>query len=262
MNRVVLGLRYSGHSFEGWQTQTHGNTVQDTLLNALEAICGERPVIHCAGRTDAGVHARQQVVHFDTSVHRPLSAWVKGVNNHLPGTVVVAGAKYLGEPFHARYAAISRMYRYYFYASPVRDPFKTHMTWMHYPLDLLRMQSAAAMLVGTHDFSSFRAAQCQAKSPVKTLHRVSLVECSDHCYVEIHGNAFLHHMVRNIMGALFEIGMHRQPLAWMQTVLSARDRSQGAKTASAAGLTLWEVEYPPEFGIADLFNPAQLDFNP
>lgn len=253
MNRVALGLSYDGHDFEGWQTQPHGRTVQDFLGKAIEAIAQVPVALTCAGRTDTGVHARQQVVHFDTAVERPLSAWVKGVNNSLPATVSVQGVKLVDDSFHARFAAISRTYRYYFYTSPVRDPFKRFMTWVHYPLDLAAMHTASQCLLGTHDFSAFRASQCQAASPVRTLYAMNLVEQGDHSYFEIHGNAFLHHMVRNLMGSLMEVGLHRQPASWLQEVLESRNRSLAAKTYPAQGLSLWNIEYPEQYGIQDLF---------
>ncbi len=254
MARFVLALRYDGHDFEGWQTQPHGRTVQDCLTHAIEQIAKERVSLTCAGRTDTGVHARQQVVHFDTDVRRPLAAWVKGVNNGLPNTVSVVGAKAVDDSFHARFSAISRTYRYYFYCAPCVDPFKRFMTWVHYPLNLAAMRSASACLVGTHDFSAFRASQCQASSPVRTLHSIDLVEEVDCCYFEIHGNAFLHHMVRNLMGSLMEVGLGRQPVSWLAEVLASRDRSKAAKTYPANGLALWHIEYPLEFGIEELFS--------
>lgn len=253
MNRVALGLCYDGHDFEGWQTQPHGRTVQDRLVRAIEAISKEPVSLTCAGRTDTGVHARQQVVHFDTQAHRPLSAWVRGVNNSLPASISVLGAKQVDDSFNARYSALSRTYRYYFYSSAVRDPFKRFMTWVHYPLDLSAMRRASQCLLGTHDFSAFRASQCQAASPVRTLHSIELIELADHCYFEIRGNAFLHHMVRNLMGSLMEVGLKREPEAWLGQVLASRDRSLAAKTYPAQGLSLWQIEYPAEYGIQELF---------
>ncbi|MBU1529318.1 MAG: tRNA pseudouridine(38-40) synthase TruA [Gammaproteobacteria bacterium] len=253
MNRVALGLCYDGHDFEGWQTQPHGRTVQDHLTKSIEAIAHEPLVLVCAGRTDTGVHARQQVVHFDTSANRPVSAWVKGVNNTLPASVSVLGAKVLDDEFHARFSAISRTYRYYFYSASVRDPFKRFMTWVHYPLDLDAMRRASACLIGTHDFSAFRASQCQAASPVRTLHAMNLLEQDDHAFFEIHGNAFLHHMVRNLMGSLMEVGLHRQPEDWLREVLESKNRSLAAKTYPAQGLSLWNIEYPPQYRIQELF---------
>lgn len=254
MNRVVLGLSYDGHDFEGWQTQPHGRTVQDRLSKAIETIAHDTVSIVCAGRTDTGVHARQQVVHFDPAVERPLTAWVKGVNHSLPPTVSVKGAKLLDSGFHARFSAVSRTYRYYFYSSPVRDPFKRFMTWVHHPLDLQAMRSASACLLGTHDFSAFRASQCQAASPVRTLQAINLFEEADHCYFEIQGNAFLHHMVRNLMGSLMEVGLGRQQPNWLKQVLESRNRSLAAKTYPAQGLSLWKIEYPEQYGIQDLFS--------
>lgn len=248
-----MGLCYDGHDFEGWQTQPHGRTVQDHLSNAIRAIAHTPVTLTCAGRTDTGVHARQQVVHFDTQAARPLSAWVKGVNNQLPASISVRGAKLVDDSFHARFGAISRTYRYYFYSSSVRDPFKRFMTWLHHPLDLQAMRHASACLLGTHDFSAFRASQCQAISPVRTLQVFNLIEMGDHCYFEIQGNAFLHHMVRNLIGSLMEVGLHRQPVCWLKQVLEARKRSLAAKTYPAQGLTLWAIEYPSHFGIQELF---------
>jgi tRNA pseudouridine38-40 synthase len=253
MNRVALGLSYDGHDFEGWQTQPHGRTVQDHLTKAIEAISKEPVALTCAGRTDTGVNARQQVVHFDTTAERPLAAWIKGVNNSLPPTIAVQGAKYIDPGFHARFSAVSRTYRYYFYSAPVRDPFKRFMTWVHYPLDLAAMQRAALCLLGTHDFSAFRASQCQAASPVRTLYALNLIQAADHCYFEIHGNAFLHHMVRNLMGSLMEVGLHRQGEGWLKDVLEFKNRSLAAKTYPAQGLSLWSIEYPEQYGIQELF---------
>lgn len=253
MRRVVLGLSYDGHDFEGWQTQPHGRTVQDYLLKAVEQISHEPVLLYCAGRTDTGVHARQQVVHFDTRAERPISAWVKGVNNSLPATISVTGARLVDDSFHARFSATSRTYRYYFYSSPVRDPFKRFMTWVHYPLDLSAMEKAAQCLLGTHDFSAFRASQCQANSPVRTLYSMNLVTSADYCYFEIRGNAFLHHMVRNLMGSLMEVGLNRQPVEWLADVLQSKDRSRAAKTYPAQGLTLWSIEYPEQYRVQELF---------
>lgn len=248
-----MGLCYDGHDFEGWQTQPHGRTVQDHLSKSIEAIAKEPVVLVCAGRTDTGVHARQQVVHFDTHAERPLSAWVKGVNKTLPASVSVLGAKIVDNAFHARFSAISRTYRYYFYSAPVRNPFKPFMTWVHHPLDLDAMRLASQCLVGTHDFSAFRASQCQANSPVRTLHAIDLIEQADHCYFEIHGNAFLHHMVRNLMGSLMEVGLQRQSAFWLKSVLESKNRSIAAKTYPAQGLSLWHIEYPEQYAIQEFF---------
>ncbi|HEX5486685.1 tRNA pseudouridine(38-40) synthase TruA [Limnobacter sp.] len=254
MPRFAMGLRYDGSAFEGWQTQPHRNTVQDTVQAAIAKIAGHDVTVYCAGRTDTGVHARQQLVHFDTEAVRPVSAWVRGVNNFLPSSVAVTGVKPIDPAFHARFSAFARTYRYYFYSSPVEDPFRPFMTWVHYPLNLEAMRKASQCLIGTHDFSAFRASQCQAKSPVKTLDRVELVDLGESCYLEVHGNAFLHHMVRNMVGALMEVGLGRESEDWVQEVLASRDRSKAAKTWPARGLTLWEVHYPSHFEVSELFD--------
>lgn len=252
--KIALGLSYNGTDFEGWQKQPHGKTVQNLLEAALSQINGSPVDLVCAGRTDTGVHARQQVVHFETSVDRPLVAWVKGVNSQLPKSVSVQGAQMVSLDFHARFSALSRTYRYYFYTAKSPDPFKTQMSWIHYPLNLNRMLEAGQSLLGTHDFSSFRAGQCQAKSPIRTLMRLEMHQCEDHAYVELQGNAFLHHMVRNIMGCLFEVGLGRKPVQWVAEILALKSRVHAARTYPSQGLTLWEVEYPQAFKIDELFS--------
>lgn len=254
VRRVVLGVSYDGRTFEGWQTQPHRNTVQDCLAGAVEVINGAPVELVCAGRTDTGVHARQQVVHFDTEQNRPLSAWQKGLRAHLPPSVTVQGAMEQGLDFHARFSAQKRVYRYYFYTARSASPLKPHMTWIHYPLCLEAMREASVCLLGTHDFSAFRAAQCQAKSPIRTLDRLELHQCSDHAYVELEGNAFLHHMVRNMMGCLFEVGLGNRPVEWVQQVLQERSRKNAARTYPAQGLTLWTVKYPEQYAIHTLFD--------
>lgn len=254
VNKIALGLAYNGSEFEGWQKQPHGKTVQNLLEAALSQINGCPVDLVCAGRTDTGVHARQQVVHFETTADRPLVAWVKGVNSQLPKSVSVQGAQIVPADFHARFSALSRTYRYYFYTAKSPDPFKTQMSWIHYPLNLKHMLEAGQCLLGTHDFSSFRAGQCQAKSPIRTLMRLEMHQRSDHAYVELQGNAFLHHMVRNIMGCLFEVGLGRKPVEWVAEILALKSRVHAARTYPSQGLTLWEVEYPQAFRIAELFS--------
>lgn len=253
--KIALGIAYNGSDFEGWQKQPHGRTVQDLLEAALSEINGGPVDLVCAGRTDTGVHARQQVVHFETAAKRPLVAWVKGVNSQLPKSVAVQGAQIVPQAFHARFSAKSRTYRYYFYTSKSPDPFKPQMSWIHYPLNLKRMQEAGLCLLGTHDFSSFRAGQCQAKSPIRTLMRLEMHQRQDFAFVELQGNAFLHHMVRNIMGCLFEVGLGRKPVEWVSEILLLKSRVHAARTYPSQGLTLWEVEYPEAFRIGDLFQP-------
>ena len=242
-SRLALLVRYVGSGYEGWQTQPHGRTIQDTLQAAIARIAGELVPVVCAGRTDAGVHARGQVVHCDPPAPRPMAAWVQGVNRFLPNTIAVSHARLVPNSFHARFSAVARSYRYYFYQSPVADPFKMHMTCIHRPLNLADMQEACQYLLGTHDFSSFRAAQCQARSPVRTISHIAIVQEEDCCRLDITADAFLHHMVRNIVGVLFEIGLGRAPVGWAADVLAARCRTQAAKTAPPQGLCLWAVDY-------------------
>lgn len=244
--RIALGLEYDGGAFAGWQTQPGGNTVQDTLERALAAIAGAPVRVACAGRTDAGVHATAQVVHFDAPAPRPLNAWVRGVNSHLPDTIAVRWACEVPPTFHARFSARSRSYRYLLYNHPVRPALLAgKVGWFHLPLDLAAMRAAAALLVGEHDFSAFRAADCQAKSPVKTLHLARVRHAGPCIVFDFRANAFLHHMVRNMVGALVHVGKGARPPAWIAELLAGRDRSRAAPTFSPHGLYLSGVEYGP-----------------
>ncbi len=242
--RIALGLEYDGSAFAGWQSQPHGNTVQDVLERALAAVAGAPMRVTCAGRTDAGVHALEQVVHFDPPVTRPLNAWVRGVNAHLPDSVAVRWAVAVAEDFHARFSARSRSYRYLLYNQPVRPALDHRRAgWFHLPLDLEAMRAAAACLVGEHDFSAFRAAECQAKSPVKTLYTARIERLGDYVVFDFRANAFLHHMVRNMVGALVYVGKGRYPPEWLGELLASGDRRLAAPTFPAAGLYLAGIEY-------------------
>lgn len=242
--RVVLGVEYAGTGFLGWQTQASGRTVQACLEGALTAIAGHAVRVHCAGRTDAGVHATAQVIHFDTSAKRPLNAWVRGVNSQLPGDIAVKWACEVGADFHARFSAISRRYRYVLYNSPVRPAILSGRAgWFHLPLDESAMAEAAELLLGHHDFSSFRAAGCQARSPVKHLYEAAVRRDGDYLTFDFWGNAFLHHMVRNVVGALVYVGKGAHPPHWVAELLAARNRRDAAPTFPADGLYLCGVEY-------------------
>lgn len=248
--RIALGLEYDGAKFSGWQSQTDGNTVQDALEAALGRVAGMPLRAICAGRTDAGVHALMQVVHFDAPVERPLSAWVRGVNSHLPPAVAVRWATRVPDEFHARFCARARAYRYVLLNRPERPGLSAgKVGWCHRPLDLDAMRAAATCLVGEHDFSSFRAAGCQAKSPVKTLHRFDIAQEGDVFLFDCAANAFLHHMVRNLVGALVYVGMGRKPPEWLGQVLAVRNRSLAAPTFQPDGLYLAGVEYDPVWGL-------------
>lgn len=244
--RIALGVEYDGTAFAGWQSQPDGNTVQDALERALGAVAGATIRTVCAGRTDAGVHAAAQVVHFDTDVFRPTTAWVRGVNRHLSPAVAVRWAQPMPEEFHARFSAQARSYRYLLLNRPVR-PAILHgrAGWYHSPLDVDAMAAAAAHLVGEHDFSSFRAASCQAKSAIKIVHKAAIVRYRDLIVFDITANAFLHHMVRNLVGTLVEIGKGRHPPEWLAELLAIRDRSRAAATFDPAGLYLVGVDYGP-----------------
>jgi tRNA pseudouridine38-40 synthase len=242
--RIALGVEYDGSGFAGWQSQPHGRTVQDVLEKALDAVACRPVRTICAGRTDAGVHALAQVVHFDTDAERPDTAWVRGVNANLPPQVAVRWAVPVDAEFHARFSARNRSYRYLLLNSPVR-PAIDHgrVGWFHSPLDIDAMTHAAACLLGEHDFSAFRAAECQAKSPIKTVQHISISREQDFICFQITANAFLHHMVRNLVGSLVFVGKGRHPASWMAEVLASRDRALAAPTFDAAGLYFAGVEY-------------------
>lgn len=257
--RIALGIEYDGRAFAGWQTQTHGNTVQDVLNRALSAIAGVPVSTVAAGRTDAGVHATQQVAHFDCDVSRPETAWVRGVNSHLPPSVSVLWARAVDESFHARFSAFSRSYSYYLLAHPVRPALCAgKVGWFHRPLDVAAMRAAAAHLLGRHDFSSFRAAECQAKSPVKDLQQLDIVAFDGLIRFDLLADAFLHHMVRNIVGALVYVGKGALAPSDLAGLLAARDRTAAPPTFMPDGLYLTGVGYPDAFGLATRADPARL----
>jgi tRNA pseudouridine38-40 synthase len=242
--KLAFGLEYDGTDFEGWQTQPSGNTVQDRLEGALAQFVGSPVETVCAGRTDAGVHASGQVVHISAPVARPDWNWVRGVNTFLPSSIRVRWARPVPEDFHARFSARSRTYEYRIYNHPVDSPLHARFaTWVFQPLDIAAMQAGIDHLLGTHDFSAFRAADCQAASPERTLETVQFLQSGPLISLQISGNAFLHHMVRNIVGTLFEVGRGARPASWISEVLRSRDRSQAGRTFPAQGLCLRHVAY-------------------
>lgn len=257
--RIALGLEYDGSAFFGWQRQPDCTTVQGTLEHALAEIAGEAIPVHAAGRTDRGVHATGQVVHFDTAVKRPLSAWVRGVNRHLPRSVAVLWASPVEGDFHARFSASGRHYRYLLLDHRVR-PALAHgrVGWHHGELDLQAMCAAATCLVGTHDFSSFRAAECQADSPVRELRVASVSRSAGLIEFRFSANGFLHHMVRNLVGALIAVGSGRRSTGWLAEALHARDRNAAAPTFAPDGLYLCGVDYPERFGLPGFDHHAAL----
>lgn len=250
MTRIALGIQYDGVAFSGWQSQPHGNTVQNVLERALTAFAGTSLPTVVAGRTDAGVHALGQVVHFDTALSRAPFSWVRGVNTFLPPSVAVQWAMPVADDFHARFSAFERTYFYALYVDPVRAPLlHGRCGWLHAPLDLDAMRQAAQCLIGEHDFSSFRSSECQAKTPVKHLYALDIARHGAFYLFRFRANAFLHHMVRNLMGCLVAIGRGRQPPSWLAAVLAGRDRRLAAPTFMPDGLYLAQVGYPDHFAI-------------
>ena len=256
---MALGLEYRGTRYCGWQTQLPGCAVQDQLDRALEKFVGEKVATTCAGRTDAGVHAMAQVVHLDSEVERDEVSWVRGTNSNLPGDIRVVWAKPVSANFHARFSASARSYQYLLLNDAVESAtFDGLVGWFHGALDIDKMREAAHLLVGEHDFSSFRSVQCQAKSPVKLMHEASVTsrttsilagETKGLMVFAFRANAFLHHMVRNIVGELVYVGAGRRSLAEFRRVLAASDRSRAAPTFAPDGLYLCRVDYPPEFDL-------------
>ena len=248
--RVALGIEYCGRAYLGWERQKQGLAVQQALETALAHIATCSVRTYCAGRTDTGVHAYGQVVHFDCPHERPMQAWVRGTNTHLPGDVSVRWAMPVPDTFHARFSAFKRHYRYVIFNHAVAPAIaKGLVTWDHRPLCLERMRAAAQALVGTHDFDAYRANRCQAPSPVRTIHNLALSQHQQLILIDIEANAFLHHMVRNIAGVLMDIGAGKREPAWAGEVLDSRDRTSGGVTARPNGLYFVNVSYPEQFEI-------------
>jgi tRNA pseudouridine38-40 synthase len=258
--RIALGLQYDGSPYSGWQSQLNGNTVQDELERAITAFIGDKssaalPIqTITAGRTDTGVHALGQVIHFDTPVEREDFSWVRGINSFLPKSIVVNWAKPVPEEFSARFSAYERTYIYALHAGPCRSPMvNSRAGYVLLPpnqwFDIEAMKEAAPCLVGEHDFTTFRASECQSKTPVKTIYSIDILSQEPWVYFRIRGNAFLHHMVRNLVGSFLFIGTGKKSPEWMREILAAKDRSLAAPTFMADGLYLAKIAYPEEFAI-------------
>ena len=252
MNRYALGIEYDGAAHYGWQRQLNVPSVQAYLEAALSKVADEKIQVQCAGRTDAGVHATGQVVHFSSSVTRPDRAWTMGVNANLPDSVAVNWSTEVDEEFHARFSATHRRYRYIIYNAVNRPAILGKgVTHVYKPLDESRMHEAAQALVGEHDFSAFRAAHCQSNSPFRNVTHVSVNRSGRYVIIDIRANAFVHHMVRNIAGSLIEIGACEQPVNWMASLLEGKDRTLAAATAKPHGLYLVDVTYPERFALPE-----------
>lgn len=257
--KFALGIEYDGRGWQGWQHQPGGGTLQDELEHALAQIASAPVATVCAGRTDTGVHALQQVVHFETAVERPLSAWVRGVNSHLAASMAVRWVQPVADDFHARFRAVARRYRYLLLNRPQRTGlWAGRVGWQHRPLDLVRMQAAAACLTGEHDFSSFRAAQCQARSPVRMLYEARIRQRGQMFIFDFAANAFLHHMIRNLVGSLVAVGKGEYPVDWLAELLAARDRRQAAPTFAPDGLYFVGPSYEACWGLPELPDGPEL----
>ncbi len=251
MTRIVLGVEYDGSGFSGWQWQTHQRSVQQVLEQALSKVANHRVTVQCAGRTDTGVHALEQVVHFDAKIERELHAWMLGGNSNLPDDVRITWVKPAMGDFHARYSAIARFYRYVILNRPFKSSLlRNRASWLRRPLSAAKMHQAAQHLLGKHDFSTFRAQGCQSKSPCREMYFIDVYREGDKVIMDISANAFLHHMVRNIAGVLMDIGAGKQSVDWTQELLELKSRRLGGVTAPPDGLYLGAVYYPEHYGIA------------
>jgi tRNA pseudouridine38-40 synthase len=251
--RIALGIEYDGSSYCGWQSQPDRRTVQDVLQAAVSEVGGESISVVAAGRTDTGVHALEQVIHFDTGAVRPLTAWVRGANALLPPGIAVLWSHAVTDEFHARFSAQARSYRYHLFCRPVRSAiWHGRVGWFHQSLDIEKMRTAAQYLLGEHDFSAFRASACQAKSPIKTLAQLDIRQQGEMLSLDLTANAFLHHMVRNIVGCLVYIGKGKYEPEWVKEVLESRDRSKAAPTFSPDGLYLRRITYDKKWNLPQI----------
>ncbi len=250
--RIALGIEYDGTDFCGWQRLSHAPSIQAAVEQALTFVADETIELTCAGRTDSGVHALCQVVHFDTGAQRSERGWVLGANSNLPRTVAVRWARPVPEEFHARFGARARRYRYVIVNRAVRPAFEGRfVTWERARLDVDAMRDAAQCLIGEHDFNAFRSVACQANTSMRNVHEITVERVRDRIEIQIQANAFLHHMVRNIVGSLLPIGRGERPVEWMAELLQARDRTRAGATAPATGLTFLFPLYPDEFGLPE-----------
>lgn len=248
--RIALMVEYDGSQYHGWQSQTGLSTIQQRVEQALSRVAAHDIQVVCAGRTDTGVHAMGQIIHFDSEKERTIRAWIHGANSYLPKDICVKWGREMPDTFHARYSALSRRYRYVILNTPIRPALlRSNVTWQYRQLDNQLMHEAGLCLLGEQDFTSFRSVECQSKTPMRNVHACSVERVGDWVVFEIVANAFLHHMVRNIAGVLMAVGSGRRPVSWVHEVLLAKDRKMGAETAPPYGLYLHEIVYPEEFDI-------------
>ena len=254
--RIALGIEYDGTDFHGWQRLSHGPSVQAAVESALSKVADHPVEITCAGRTDAGVHAQCQVVHFDTSAERSVRGWTLGTSSNLPSSIAVRWALPVSDDFHARFSALARRYRYTILNRPIRAALDArYVAWERVPLDVESMHAAAQALVGERDFSAFRTIACQARSPMRCVQEISVARMGDRVVLEIQANAFLHHIVRNIVGSLLPVGRGEKDTGWIAELLAGRNRAVAGPTALAQGLTFLRPYYPSEYGL-----PAELSW--
>ena len=250
--RYALGIEYEGARYHGWQRQNNVASVQQALEQALSRVANENIEVVCAGRTDTGVNATNQVVHFDTQQIRKDVAWTLGVNTYLPADIAVSWVTQVNEDFHARFSATARQYRYIIHNSRLRSAiFSQGLSFCHYALDHKLMHQAAQLLVGQHDFTSFRTVHCQSHSPIRTLYYCNVSRRGDYVFIDVKGNAFLHHMVRNIAGSLLRVGQELETVEWIEQVLEQKNRCVAGMTAPAGGLYFVGVDYPAIFNLPD-----------
>lgn len=256
--RIALVVEYDGSQYHGWQAQVGLHTIQQAVEFALSKVADCSISIVCAGRTDTGVHATNQVIHFDCEKERSIRAWIHGANSFLPKDICVKWGKEVPETFHARYSAISRRYRYIIYNGAIRPGLlRSNVAWQYRQLDHRLMQQGGQILLGEQDFTSFRSVECQSNTPMRNIHQLQVTRHGDLVVLDITANAFLHHMVRNIAGVLIAVGSGKHPVTWVDDVLKAKDRKLGAETAPPYGLYLVHVAYPQEFGVLQS-NPGPL----
>jgi len=254
-HRIALGVEYDGSCYLGWQSQREGETVQQNVERAISMVADHPVKIFCAGRTDTGVHANEQVVHFETTALRKPHSWIHGCNTNLNKSISILWATEVPESFHARFSAVKRSYRYTILNRSIRPGIQhNYVSFVHKPLDEVRMQQAARHLLGQHDFTSYRTVACQAKSPVRTLLKLDVTREGEYVHLDLEADGFLHHMVRNIGGVLIKIGIGEAEIDWSKQVLEHRDRRLGGVTASPKGLYLRKITYPDEYNLPSIYS--------